>query len=72
MSESQRLFAACAPGLEEILAGELRGLGLSARAVPGGAEASGDAALALVCLGSRAADAVALRIFEGPERELTA
>lgn len=72
MSESQRLFAACAPGLEEILAGELRGLGLTARAVPGGAEASGDAALALVCLGSRAADAVALRVFEGPERELTA
>ena len=72
MSERERLFAACAPGLEEVLAGELRGIGLVARAVPGGAEASGASALALACLGSRVADAVALRIFEGPERELSA
>ena len=72
MSEHQpeRLFAACAPGLEEVLEGELRGLGLAARAVPGGAEASGSSALALACLGSRVADAVALRLFDGPEREL--
>ncbi|GEJ55820.1 THUMP domain-containing class I SAM-dependent RNA methyltransferase [Anaeromyxobacter diazotrophicus] len=70
MSERERLFAACAPGLEQVLAAELSGLGLEARAVPGGAEASGPSALALACLGSRVADAVALRVFEGPERGL--
>jgi 23S rRNA (guanine2445-N2)-methyltransferase len=68
--QPEHLFAACAPGLEEVLEGELRGLGLAARAVPGGAEASGASALALACLGSRVADAVALRLFDGPEREL--
>lgn len=65
-------FAACAPGLEEVLARELAALGLDARAVPGGAEAGGDDAVALACLASRVADAVALRIYRGPERGLDA
>lgn len=73
MSEPERLFAACAPGLEPLLADELRALGLAdARPVPGGAEASGPGALALACLGARLADAVAARLFEGPERALDA
>jgi putative N6-adenine-specific DNA methylase len=62
----QRIFAACAPGLEPVLARELDGLGLSARAVAGGAEAVGRDAWALACLGSRAADAVKARLWEGP------
>ncbi len=37
------LFAACAPGLEPVLAAELGALGLRARSVPGGAELKGDA-----------------------------
>ena len=68
----ERIFAACAPGLEPMLARELVALGLDGRAVPGGAEASGDDALALACVGSRVADAVALRLFAGPERDLGA
>ncbi len=68
----ERIFAACAPGLEPVLAGELAALGLEAHAVGGGAEASGDDALALACIGSRVADAVALRLFSGPERSLGA
>ena len=67
---AQRLFAACAPGLEPYLAAELAELGLAARAVPGGAEAEGEDALALACVGSRLADAVAARLFEGPEADL--
>jgi putative N6-adenine-specific DNA methylase len=63
---TQRIFAACAPGLEPALARELDGLGLSARAVAGGAEAVGRDAWAVACLGSRAADAVKARLWEGP------
>jgi putative N6-adenine-specific DNA methylase len=68
----ERVFAACAPGLEPVLARELRALGLEASPVPGGAEASGEDAVALACLGSRVADAVALRLYDGPERGLDA
>jgi putative N6-adenine-specific DNA methylase len=67
----ERVFAACAPGLEPTLATELRSLGLEARPVPGGAEASGEDAVALACLGSRVADSVMLRLWEGPERDAT-
>jgi putative N6-adenine-specific DNA methylase len=66
MSRLQRIFCACAPGLEPVLAAELAGLGLAARAVPGGAEAEGEEAAALACLAARAADAVLLRLWEGP------
>ncbi len=38
---SERIFCACAPGLEPVLAAELASLGLSVRAVPGGAGAEG-------------------------------
>ena len=68
----ERIFAACAPGLEPVLAGELGRLGLAARAVPGGAEAEGEDAVALACLGSRAADAVSLRLYQGPAGGLDA
>ncbi len=63
----QLVFAACAPGLEPVLAAELSALGLSARATAGGVEASGEDAVARACVGSRVADAVALRLFSGPE-----
>jgi putative N6-adenine-specific DNA methylase len=62
----KRIFAACAPGLEPALARELAGLGLAATPVPGGAEANGPDATALACIGSRAADAVKARLWEGP------
>jgi putative N6-adenine-specific DNA methylase len=62
----QRIFAACSPGIEPVLARELEALGLSARAVAGGAEAEGPDAWALACLGSRASDAVKARLWEGP------
>jgi putative N6-adenine-specific DNA methylase len=65
-SRAERIFCACAPGLEPVLARELADLGLSARPVPGGAEASGEDAAALACLASRASDAVLLRLWEGP------
>ena len=68
----ERVFAACGPGLEELLASELRALGLEARSVPGGAEASGPDAVALSCLGSRLADAVAVRLYAGPASGLPA
>jgi putative N6-adenine-specific DNA methylase len=58
--------------MEPVLAGELTGLGLRARAVPGGADAEGEDAAALACLASRAADAVLLRLWEGPARDLAA
>ena len=61
----ERIFAACAPGLEDLLARELAELGLEARAVPGGALAEGESAAALACLGSRLADTVKLRLWEG-------
>jgi putative N6-adenine-specific DNA methylase len=68
----ERIFCACCPGLEPVLAGELGALGLSARAVPGGAEAEGEDAAALACLASRAADTVLLRLWEGPAADLPA
>jgi putative N6-adenine-specific DNA methylase len=66
------IFCACAPGLEGILAAELEDLGLAARPVAGGASAQGEDAVALACLGARAADAVLLRLWEGPAAELPA
>jgi putative N6-adenine-specific DNA methylase len=69
---SQRIFCASAPGLEPVLAGELASLGLTARAVPGGAEAEGEDAVALACLGSRVAETVLLRLWEGDADELPA
>jgi len=69
---ADRIFAACAPGLEPVLARELQALGLAARAVPGGAEAEGEDAVELACVGSRVADAVALRLHVGPESGLDA
>ena len=50
MRSRQRIFCACAPGLEPVLAAELDSLGLSARAVPGGALAEGEDAAAWACL----------------------
>ncbi|HET7826107.1 MAG TPA: RNA methyltransferase [Anaeromyxobacter sp.] len=70
MPSVERIFCACAPGLEPVLAAELASLGLAAGAVPGGAEAEGEDAAAWACLGSRAADAVALRLWEGPAKDL--
>ena len=61
----QRIFAACAPGLEPTLSRELVGLGLEAHPVAGGAEAEGEDATAVACLGSRTADAVKARLWEG-------
>jgi putative N6-adenine-specific DNA methylase len=55
-----------------VLAAELGAFGLAARAVPGGAEAEGEDAAALACLASRAADAVLLRLWSGPARDLPA
>jgi putative N6-adenine-specific DNA methylase len=67
---TERIFAACAPGLEPVLAAELEGLGLGRTlAVDGGVEAEGDDAVALACCGSRVAEAVRLRLFEGPASE---
>jgi putative N6-adenine-specific DNA methylase len=60
---AERIFCACAPGMEPLLAAELATLGLEARAVPGGAEAAGEDAAAVACFGSRAADAVLLRLW---------
>ncbi|HVO18896.1 MAG TPA: RNA methyltransferase [Anaeromyxobacter sp.] len=68
----ERIFCACAPGLEELLRDELADLGLSARTLPGGAEAEGTEAAALACLASRLSDAVLLRLWEGPGAELGA
>src|SRR5512146_2171935 len=68
----ERVFCACAPGLEELLRGELAGLGLEARALPGGSLAWGPDAAALACLRSRLADAVHLRLWEGSPSELPA
>lgn len=66
------IFCACTPGLEPILAAELAELGLAARAVPGGAAAEGEDAAALACLAARCADAVLLRLWEGPAAEVPA
>lgn len=70
MGAAQQIFAACAPGLEAVLADELIALGLQARPVPGGAEASGEDAVAIACIGARVADAVALRLYRGPSHGL--
>ncbi len=70
MPPPERIFAACAPGLEPVLAAELGALGLEARPLAGGVEATGEAALALTCLGSRVAEAVRLRAFDGPAADL--
>jgi putative N6-adenine-specific DNA methylase len=69
---AERAFCACAPGLEELLCGELAELGLEARAVPGGVLASGPDAAALACLCSRLAEAVHLRLWEGSPADLPA
>ncbi len=59
------VFAACAPGLEPVLAGELRELGLDATETPGGVETRGEEAVALICLASRVAETVRIRVYEG-------
>jgi putative N6-adenine-specific DNA methylase len=69
---AERAFCACAPGLEELLCDELAELGLEARALPGGALASGPDAAALACLCSRLAEAVHLRLWEGSPDDLPA
>ncbi len=71
-SSAERIFAACAPGLEPTLVRELSGLGLGGSALPGGVEAEGEDAVALACLGSRVADAVVLRLYRGPPSGLAA
>ncbi len=70
MPSPERIFCACAPGLEPVLAAELSALGLSARAVAGGVEAEGEDAAALACLGARSADSALLRLWEGTAAEL--
>jgi putative N6-adenine-specific DNA methylase len=69
-ARAESIFCACSPGLEPVLARELGALGLAARAVIGGAEATGDDAAALACLAARTADAVLLRLWEGATEEL--
>jgi putative N6-adenine-specific DNA methylase len=57
------LFVPVAPGLEGLLVRELGGLGLVARAVVGGAELRSNAAgLLSLCLGSRLAEGVRVRL----------
>src|SRR5512142_3584533 len=68
--EAETAFCACAPGVEPLLAAELGSLGLAARPLAGGVLASGEDAAAMACLGSRLADAVLLRLWEGGAREL--
>ncbi len=68
----ERIFCACAPGMEPVLAAELVALGLDARPVPGGADAEGEDAAALACLAARSADSVLIRLWEGPAAELPA
>ncbi|MFT3914066.1 MAG: RNA methyltransferase [Anaeromyxobacteraceae bacterium] len=66
----ERIFCAAMPGLEPVVADELRALGLAARPVDGGAEAEGEDAVAVACLGARTAESVLLRLWEGPAGEL--
>jgi putative N6-adenine-specific DNA methylase len=68
----ESIFCACTPGLERLLAAELSALGLAARAHAGGATAEGEDAAALACLAARTADAVLLRLWEGPASDLPA
>src|SRR5207244_1976000 len=56
------LFAVCAPGLEPILEGEVRALGLPASRVPGGVEVPDDAALGRLNLWLRTATRVLFRL----------
>ncbi len=72
MPRPERIFCACAPGMESVLAAELASLGLASRAVPGGAEAEGEDAAALACLASRVAESALLRAWEGPAKDLAA
>jgi putative N6-adenine-specific DNA methylase len=72
LARGASIFCACSPGLEPLLAAELVELGLAAQAVPGGASAEGEDAAALACLAARTADAVLLRLWEGPAADLPA
>jgi putative N6-adenine-specific DNA methylase len=67
---AERVFCACAPGLEAVLGAELAALGLSSRPAGGGVLAEGEDAAALACLGARTAEAVLLRLWEGPAKDL--
>jgi putative N6-adenine-specific DNA methylase len=67
---ADRIFCASLPGLEGVLAAELEELGLRARAVTGGAEAEGEDAAAVACLGARTAETVLLRLWEGDGADL--
>jgi putative N6-adenine-specific DNA methylase len=63
--EPLRAFAVAAPGLEDLLAAELVGLGIPARPVPGGAEWEGDlAGVRVANLHSRLATRVLVRVAE--------
>jgi putative N6-adenine-specific DNA methylase len=48
-----------------VLAAELRELGLDATETPGGVEAQGEEAVALICLASRVAETVRIRVHDG-------
>lgn len=56
------LFAVCAPGLEPVLAGEVKDLGLAARVVAGGVEVADDSALPRLNLWLRTASRVLVRL----------
>src|SRR5438105_4367247 len=56
------LFAVCAPGLEPVLAGEVRALGLAGRAVPGGVEVDHASTLPRLNLWLRTASRVLVRM----------
>jgi putative N6-adenine-specific DNA methylase len=64
LSESTfAFFASCAPGIEDILAGELGELGLVVRATPGGVEGRGSlAALQSILHKSRIAESLRVRL----------
>lgn len=65
------LFAACQPGLEPQLAGELRGLGLEPRPLPGGVAFPGDVGDAMrCCLWLGTASHVRIRLARFPCRAL--
>lgn len=65
-----KLFAVAAPGLEPVVADEVRALGLDAVSVVGGAECEGDArALWRLNLHLRAATRVLVRVAQGKARD---
>lgn len=71
MTATHDLFAACQPGLEPLLARELRALGTAPRTLPGGAAFRGDVRLAMrACLWLGTASHVLLRLNEFPCRAL--